>query len=86
MFQVISEKSLKQRFYEEFERDFYTEIIVTIIPANLVAKSLLSHFFPFRETNNKNQVFSNLVVWQQEIVSLFVYNKSRSTSKACQIQ
>ena len=40
MFQVISEKSLKQRFYEEFERDFYTEIIVTIIPANLVRVTL----------------------------------------------
>ena len=86
MFQVISEKSLKQRFYEEFKRDFYTEIIVTIIPTNLVANSLLSHFFPFRETNNKNQVFSNLVVWQQEVVSLSVYNKSRSTLKVCQIQ
>ena len=86
MFQVISEKSLKQRFYEELERDFYTEIIVTIIPTNLVANSLLSHFFPFRETNNKNHVFTNLVVWQQEIVSLFVYNKSRSTSKVCRIQ
>ena len=39
------------------------KIIVTIIPTNLVANSLLSLFGAFIETKNKNQVFSKLVVW-----------------------
>ena len=34
----------------EFERDFYTKIIVTIIPTNLVTNSLLFLVCPFIET------------------------------------
>ena len=34
----------------EFERDFYTKIIVTIIPKNLVTNSLLFLVCPFIET------------------------------------
>ena len=36
------------------------KIIVTIIPTNLVTKSLLSLFCPFEETTNENLVFSKL--------------------------
>ena len=45
-----------QRSYKEFER--HMKIIVTIIPANLVANSLLPLFRPFVETKNKNQIFA----------------------------
>ena len=36
------------------------KIIVTIIPTNLVTKSLLSLFCPFEEITNENLVFSKL--------------------------
>ena len=62
------------------------KIIVSVIPTVLVTNSLLSHFCPFAETKSKNQVFSKLVVWQQETILFFVYSKSRSTSKVCRIQ
>ena len=35
------------------------KIMVTIIPTKSVTNSILSHFCPFTETNNKNQTFSN---------------------------
>ena len=56
--QVTSEKTLcsKQRFHNEFERDFYMKILVTIIPTNVVTNSLLSHVCPFVEIKNKMQV------------------------------
>ena len=60
MFQVISEKTL-------YNKDIYMKIIVTIIPANLATNSLLSLFCLFVETNNKNQIFTKLVIWQREI-------------------
>ena len=41
---------MQQRFYNEFKRDVYMEIILTIIPKNLVKNSLLSLFYPFIET------------------------------------
>ena len=62
------------------------KIIVTIIPLSLVTSSLSSLPCPFIETKNKNQIFSNLVVWLREIVLLIVYSESRSASKVCQIQ
>ena len=61
-------------------------MIVTIIPTDLVTNSLLSSFCSYLQTKNKDQVFSRLVVWYREIFLLFVYSKSRSTSKPCQIQ
>ena len=78
--------TVQQRFYKEFERDFYLKIILTLIATNLVKNSFLSLFCPFIKNINKNQVFSKLVVLQQEIVLLFVYNESCSTSKVCRIQ
>ena len=48
-------------------------IIVIIIPANLFMNLLLSLFFPLIETKNKNQSFSKLVVWLQEIFLFFIY-------------
>ena len=36
------------------------KIIATIIPTNLVTKSLLSLFCPFEQTANENLVFSKL--------------------------
>ena len=42
--------------------------------------------FSFIETKNKRHIFSKLVVWQREILLLFIYSESRSTSKVCQIQ
>ena len=33
---------MQRRFHKKFEKDLYTEIIVTIIPKNLVTNSLLS--------------------------------------------
>ena len=70
----------------EFERDFYMKMIVNLILTNLVTTSLLSLFHPFIETKNNNQIFRKLMVWYREIVLLFVYSESRSTSKVCQIQ
>ena len=43
------------------------KIIVTIIPTDLVANSLLSFFCPFLQTKNKNHVFSKFVICYQEI-------------------
>ena len=63
------------------------KIIVTIIPTDLVTNSILSSFCFFLQTKNKNQVFSNLVVWYREIFLFFIYNDElRSTSKPCRIQ
>ena len=77
---------MQQRFYEEFERDFYTKIIVTVIPTNLVTSLLSFLFCPFIEIKNKIQIFSKLVVWYREIVLLSIYSESRSTSNVCQIE
>ena len=57
--------------------DFYTKIIVTIIPTNVVTSLLWSLFCPFEEIKNKNQIFSKLMVWLQEIVLLFVYRYAK---------
>ena len=75
-----------QRLHKEFERDIYMKIIVTIIPTNLVTNSLLSLFLSFIESKSRNQIFSKLVVWQREIVLLFIYSKLCSTLKTCRIR
>ena len=49
------------------------KIIVTSIPTDLVTNSLLSSFFSFLQTKNKNQVFSKLMVWYQEIFAFCLY-------------
>ena len=49
-------------------------------------KFTLSLFCPFVETKNKNQIFSKLIICQQEIFLFFVHSKSHSTSKVCRIQ
>ena len=56
------------------------------VSASLVTSSLLSLFRLFIETKNKNQLFSKSVVWQREIVLLFVYSELCCTSKVCRIQ
>ena len=48
------------------------KMIVTMIPTNVDPNSLLSLFFPFKETKNKNKIFTKLVVWFRQIVLLFV--------------
>ena len=75
-----------QRLHKEFERDIYMKIIVTIIPTNLVTNSLLSLFLSFIESKSRNQIFSKLVLWQREIVLLFIYSKLCSTLKTCRIR
>ena len=55
--------TMQQRFHKEFEGDFYTKIIVTIFPTNLVRNSLLSLVCPFVEIKKKNQIFGKLVIW-----------------------
>ena len=59
------------------------KIIVTSTPTGLVTNSLLSSFCSFLQTKNKNQVFSKLVVWYQEMFLFFVNSESYSTSKPC---
>ena len=54
VFQVISEKTQCCKDFTRNLIDFYVKIIVTIIPTNLVANSLLSLSFPFKETKSKN--------------------------------
>ena len=49
------------------------KIVVAIIPTDLVTNSLLSSFCPLLHFKNKNQVFSRLVIWKQEIFLFFVY-------------
>ena len=58
----------------------------TIIPTDLVTNSLLFSLCPFLQTKNKNQVFSKVGGLVTRNISVFVYSKSRSTSKPCQIQ
>ena len=53
------------------------KIIVTIIPADLIRNSILTFFGSFLQTKNKNQVFSMLVVWYQEIYLVFGYSELR---------
>ena len=48
---------------QEFERQLYMKIIVTIFPINIVTNLLLSLFCLFVETKNKNQIFIKLVIW-----------------------
>ena len=60
--QVISEKTLQQRSHQQFERYFYMNIIVTIIPTYLVTNLLLPLFCLFTETKNMREAFSKLVV------------------------
>ena len=55
--------SVQQRLYKEFEKDFYAEVIVTIIPKNFITNSLLSLFCLFLEAGNKSQVLRKLIVW-----------------------
>ena len=47
------------------------KIILTIILTDLFTNSLLSSFCSFLQTKNKNQVFSNLVVWYRAIFLVF---------------
>ena len=51
-----------------------------------ITNLLLSSFCSFLQTKNKNQVFSKLVVWYQEMFLFFVNSESCSTSKPCWIQ
>ena len=44
---------VQQKFYKEFEKDFYMDIILTTIQANLVTNSLLSLFCSFVETKTR---------------------------------
>ena len=44
VFPVVSEKTLKQRFYKRFVKNFYLKLIVTTIPINLVPNLILSFF------------------------------------------
>ena len=53
------------------------KMILTLILISLVANSILSLFCPFIGTKNKNQIFSKLVVWQREIVLLFVQSTNQ---------
>ena len=56
------------------------KMIVTIIPTDIVTNSLLSSFYPFLQTKNKNQIFSKSVVWQPEILLFLVYTESNAMS------
>ena len=60
--------------------------IFTVIPTNLDTNLLLFFFHPFVEFKNKVQMFSRLLVWKRDIILLFVYSESCSTSMVCQIQ
>ena len=51
------------------------EIIVSIIPTDLVTNSFLSSFCPFLQIKNKNFVFSKLVV---QLYFCFLFKASRS--------
>ena len=53
---------MQERFYKDFERDFYTEIIVTIVSTNLVTNSMLCLFCSLIENKKQNQIFSKLVL------------------------
>ena len=48
--------------------EFYIKIILTKVSADLATNSLLPCFRSLLQTENKNQVFSKLVVWLQEIL------------------
>ena len=50
--------TVQQRFYEQCERYFYIEIIVTITPTYLVTNSLSSCFCPFLQTKKQGIRFS----------------------------
>ena len=70
-----------ERFYKEFEREFYMKIIVPIIPTVLVTSLLLSGFYSFKETKVKKELnFQQIGGLVTRIVLLFVYSESRSTS------
>ena len=56
-------------------------IIITIIPTDLVTNSPLSFLCSFKET--KFQQVGGLVTRN---ISVFVYNELRSTSKPCRFQ
>ena len=73
-------------FYQQFEKYFYMKLIITIVPTDLVANSLLYSFCPFLQTKSKNPVFSKLVVWYKQMFLFFVYSESRSASKPYRIQ
>ena len=77
---------MKQRFHKEFESDFYTKIIITIIPTNLVTISLLSLVCPFVETKKQESNFQQVGGLVTRNISFFVYSESRSTLKVCRIQ
>ena len=47
------------------------KIIVTIIPTYLVTNLLLSYFFRFLQTKNKNLVFNKFIILQQEVFLFF---------------
>ena len=53
------------------------KVIVTIIPTNFVANSLLSLFCPAIQIKNKNETLTKLVAWYREIFNFFVYSDSR---------
>ena len=60
------------------------KILVTVIRTNIDTNLLLFFFCPFVEFKNKNWIC--LLVQKQEIILIFVYTVSRSTSKAYRIQ
>ena len=74
VFQVISKKTLCSKYFTRNLRDFYMEIVLTIIATNLVANLLLSFFFcHFKETKNKNKMFSKLLVWLRKTFLFYSY-------------
>ena len=85
-----------QRFQKEFERDFYTKIIVTVIP---ITNSMLSSNYTqiinkfdfnfvclFVKTKKQELNFHEVGDLVTRNVSFLAYSKSRSTSKKCGIQ
>ena len=67
-------------------RDFYTKIIVAIIPTDLVTNSLLFSFCPFLQTRKKSGFRQVGFLVLRNISLFFVYSELRFTSNPCRIQ
>ena len=59
--------AVRPKYYWQFERYFYTSVIVIIIAKKIVTNSFLSPLFSLRKKQKNNQFFSKLVVWEQKI-------------------
>ena len=55
--------TVQKRFYWHFEKYFYLKTIVIVMPTNLDANVFLFFVYSFVEFQNKNQMFSRLMVW-----------------------